>query len=219
MLVFERRGRKGTRRRREEGVEREDREELKRVSRWHAGDEFSCKASGWTAKSASTKILHKISHYRELDIGHTMNKALSRLWTLPFVAIVTLCNGVGCSPSVSKVSTPPSTKVNGILVEVDTVYYKRNYLYPIWGVSGVATNTNDSPLRTIHIEFGAYDVSGTKIASAFATTGTTRPQSKWRFDAPFVSVIDRNLDIAEVKIDGINGQMPIDDQVHKSTSP
>tara|TARA_A100001391_G_scaffold164314_1_gene123985 strand:+ start:134 stop:526 length:393 start_codon:yes stop_codon:yes gene_type:complete len=126
------------------------------------------------------------------------------------VAICSAFLPVGCTASTRNVKLPERTTVSGIQIDIDKVYNKSSYLNPIWGVSGVATNQNSTPLRTVQIELGAYDSTGTKIAAAFAISGTLRSDSRWRFDAPFVSVIDRNLSIDEVKIDSVNGIVPSD---------
>lgn len=112
----------------------------------------------------------------------------------------------GCSTqSALNIKTPESTVVKGIRIDIEKTYRQSSLLYPIIGISGLATNESGHALRVLTIEFGAYDQDGVKISSAHATTGSLSEGGKWRFDAMFISTVDRKYQYEEIKLESVNG--------------
>lgn len=104
--------------------------------------------------------------------------------------------------------TPAPSVVNGIEIVVDGVYNDRMQIgltsvtMPS-GISGTAKNVYGRDLQFVMLEFGVVDESGTKVASAYANTGTLRKDAVWRFDAVITATIQRKIVYSEITLDKV----------------
>jgi hypothetical protein len=110
---------------------------------------------------------------------------------------------VGCAAPMADVSLPETTVMKGIRVSVDRSYRKGTIGMPLIGISGLATNETGRPLRMLMIEFGAYDAAGIKLSSGMAALQSLAAGASWRFDALFVSLVDRSSQLKTVQLENV----------------